>query len=594
MIRTHYCGEPDIALLDKEVTLTGWVDSRRDHGGLIFIDLRDRTGKVQVVVDPKAAPEAHKLSQDIRSEFVLKVKGNVRRRPEGTINKNIKTGEIEVSTTELTVLNPSKALPFQIDDTNVAEEVRLKYRYLDIRRPKMLSNIINRHKVTFISRDYLDKLGFLEIETPLLIKSTPEGARDFLVPSRLSAGEFYALPQSPQMLKQIMMVSGIDKYFQIAKCFRDEDLRADRQPEFTQIDIEMSYITEEDIYVLVEGMLKRVFKETLGLDIPAPFPKMTYDEAMDKYGSDKPDLRYGLELVNVTELMKQTPFKVFLDAIAKGGIIKGLKAEGCAKFSRMEMDTLTEFVKQFGAKGLAWFKVTAGGIESPIAKFFEKPVQDELVKRFGAKDGDLIMLIADKPFTTNQCLDFLRRHMAEKLGLIDPNKFVFTWIVDFPLFMWNEEEKRFEPAHHPFTAPKTDDLSAFDRDLGAIKARAYDIVLNGVELGGGSIRIHNREMQAKVFKTIGISDEQANSRFGFLLEAFEYGAPPHGGVALGLDRMLMLMFKESSIRDVIVFPKTQKGQCLLTNAPSDVDEKQLRELHIKVNIIKKEEVAKSL
>ena len=396
------------------------------------------------------------------------------------------------------------------------------------------------------------------------------------------------------MLKQIMMVSGIDKYFQIAKCFRDEDLRADRQPEFTQIDIEMSYITEEDIYVLVEGMLKRVFKETLGLDIPAPFPKMTYDEAMDKYGSDKPDLRYGLELVNVTELMKQTPFKVFLDAIAKGGIIKGLKAEGCAKFSRMEMDTLTEFVKQFGAKGLAWFKVTAGGIESPIAKFFEKPVQDELVKRFGAKDGDLIMLIADKPFTTNQCLDFLRRHMAEKLGLIDPNKFVFTWIVDFPLFMWNEEEKRFEPAHHPFTAPKTDDLSAFDRDLGAIKARAYDIVLNGVELGGGSIRIHNREMQAKVFKTIGISDEQANSRFGFLLEAFEYGAPPHGGVALGLDRMLMLMFKESSIRDVIVFPKTQKGQCLLTNAPSDVDEKQLRELHIKVNIIKKEEVAKSL
>ena len=396
------------------------------------------------------------------------------------------------------------------------------------------------------------------------------------------------------MLKQIMMVSGIDKYFQIAKCFRDEDLRADRQPEFTQIDIEMSYITEEDIYVLVEGMLKRVFKETLGLDIPAPFPKMTYDEAMDKYGSDKPDLRYGLELVNVTELMKQTPFKVFLDAIAKGGIIKGLKAEGCAKFSRMEMDTLTEFVKQFGAKGLAWFKVTAGGIESPIAKFFEKPVQDELVKRFGAKDGDLIMLIADKPFTTNQCLDFLRRHMAEKLGLIDPNKFVFTWIVDFPLFMWNEEEKRFEPAHHPFTAPKTDDLSAFDRDLGAIKARAYDIVLNGVELGGGSIRIHNREIQAKVFKTIGISDEQANSRFGFLLEAFEYGAPPHGGVALGLDRMLMLMFKESSIRDVIVFPKTQKGQCLLTNAPSDVDEKQLRELHIKVNIIKKEEVAKSL
>ncbi|MEI7905694.1 MAG: aspartate--tRNA ligase, partial [Candidatus Firestonebacteria bacterium] len=485
MLRTHYCGEPDVKLLDTEIVLCGWVDSRRDHGGLIFIDLRDRTGKVQIVVDPKVSGDAHKLAQNIRSEFVLKIKGKVQRRPAGTVNKNIKTGEIELLTLELTVLNSSKALPFQITDANVAEEIRLKYRYLDLRRPKMLSNIANRHKVTFITRDYLDKNGFLEIETPLLIKSTPEGARDFLVPSRLAPGEFYALPQSPQMLKQIMMVSGIDRYFQIAKCFRDEDLRADRQPEFTQIDIEMSYITEEDIYTLVEGMLKQVFKETLGLEIISPFPKMTYDEAMEKYGSDKPDLRYGLELVNVTELFKQTQFKVFLDAIAKGGIIKGLKAEGCAKFSRMDMDTLTEFVKQFGAKGLAWFKVTAGGIESPIAKFFEKPVQDELVKRFGAKDGDLIMLIADKPFTTNQCLDFLRRHMAEKLGLIDPDKFVFTWIVDFPLFMWNEEEKRFEPAHHPFTAPKTDDISAFDRDLGAIKARAYDIVLNGMEIGGG-------------------------------------------------------------------------------------------------------------
>ena len=589
MIRTHYCGEPDVNLLDQEITLCGWVDSRRDHGGLIFIDLRDRTGKVQVVVDPQSNPEAHKIAQGVRSEFVLKVKGKVRRRPEGTINKNIKTGEIEALTTELVVLNPSKALPFQLDDTNVAEEIRLKYRYLDMRRPKMLSNIVNRHKVTFISRDYLDKQGFLEIETPLLIKSTPEGARDFLVPSRLSPGEFYALPQSPQMLKQIMMVSGIDRYFQIAKCFRDEDLRADRQPEFTQIDIEMSYLTEEDIYVLVEGMLKRVFKETLGLDIVTPFAKMSYDEAMDKYGSDKPDLRYGLPLVNVTELMKQTNFKVFLDAIGKGGIIKGLKAEGCAKFSRMEMDSLTEFVKQFGAKGLAWLKVTAAGVESPIAKFFEKTVLDELVKRFGANDGDLIMLIADKPFTTNQCLDFLRRHMAEKLNLVDPNKFVFTWIVDFPLFMWNEEEKRFEPAHHPFTAPLTEDISAFDRDLGAIKARAYDIVLNGCEIGGGSIRIHNREMQAKVFKTIGISDEQASERFGFLLEAFEFGTPPHGGIALGLDRMLMLMLKEQSIRDVIVFPKTQKGQCLLTDAPSTVDEKQLRELHIKTNIIVKEE-----
>ncbi|OGF47846.1 MAG: aspartate--tRNA ligase [Candidatus Firestonebacteria bacterium RIFOXYA2_FULL_40_8] len=454
----------------------------------------------------------------------------------------------------------------------------------------MFNNFQLRHKVTFLVREYLDKQGFLDVETPILLKSTPEGARDYLVPSRVNPGEFYALPQSPQMLKQTLMISGFDKYFQIAKCFRDEDLRADRQPEFTQIDIEMSFIEEEDIMSLTEGMISYVFKNALNMDLKTPFRRLTYDEAMGTYGTDKPDLRFDLPLVDITGIAKNAEYKIFASVAAAGGVIKGLNAKKCGSFSRMEIDKLIEFVKTFGAKGMSWFKVENGKMESNLTKFFSEQILSEMKSAFKAEDGDLILVIADKPSVANQALDFLRRHLGEKLNLIDKDAYCLEWITDFPLFGWNEEEKRFDPLHHPFTSPKAEDLKYFGTEPGRMKARAYDLVLNGLELGGGSIRIHTRDVQEKMFKAIGITDEQAKERFGFLLEAFEFGAPPHGGIAFGLDRIMMLLLKESSIRDVIVFPKTQKAQCLLSGAPSKVEEKQLKELHIKtIEILKKEE-----
>ena len=593
MLRSNYCGEVNTAQLGKEVNLFGWVNTWRDHGGVIFIDLRDRTGVVQLVFNPEINKELHKIAGTARDEYVLNVKGIVEHRPEGTVNKNLSSGEIEIKVNEVKILNASKALPFQIrDDINVAEEVRLQYRYLDLRRPKMFKNFHLRHKVTFLVRDYLDKQGFLDVETPILLKSTPEGARDYLVPSRVNPGEFYALPQSPQMLKQTLMISGFDKYFQIAKCFRDEDLRADRQPEFTQIDIEMSYIEEEDIMTLTEGMISYVFKNALGMDIKPPFKRLTYDEAMGNYGTDKPDLRFDLRLVDITSIAKNAEYKIFASIAAAGGIIKGLNAKKCGSFSRMEIDKLIEFVKTFGAKGMSWFKVENGKMESNLTKFFSEQILADMKAVLKAEDGDLILIIADKPAVANQALDFLRRHLGEKLNLIDKDAYSFEWITDFPLFGWNEEEKRFDPLHHPFTSPKAEDLKYFDTEPGKMKARAYDLVLNGLELGGGSIRIHTRAIQEKMFKAIGITDEQAKERFGFLLEAFEFGTPPHGGIAFGLDRIMMLLLKESSIRDVIVFPKTQKAQCLLSGAPSRVEDKQLRELHIKIAELPKKEEKK--
>lgn len=591
MLRSNYCGEVNLKHLGKEVNLSGWVNTWRDHGGVIFIDLRDRTGVVQLVFNPTLNKEVHAVAQGVRDEFVLNVKGIVENRPDGTVNKNLATGEIEIKVTSITILNPSKALPFQIrDDINVAEEVRLQYRYLDLRRPKMFRNFNMRHKVSFLVRDFLDKQGFLEVETPILFKTTPEGARDYLVPSRVNPGEFYALPQSPQMLKQTLMISGFDKYFQIAKCFRDEDLRADRQPEFTQIDIEMSYITEEDIINLTEGLVSYVFKNALGLDVGAPFTRLTFDQAMDNYGTDKPDLRFGLELVNITEIVKNTEYKIFTSVAAAGGIIKGLNAKKCGTFSRMEIDNLIEFVKTIGAKGMSWFKMENGKLESNLSKFFSEEIKTNMIKAFKAEEGDLILIIADKPAGANQALDHLRRHLGEKLKLIDKDKFVFEWVLEFPLFGWNEEEKRFDAMHHPFTSAKPEDVQYFGKDPGRMKARAYDLVLNGTELGGGSIRIHTREVQEMMFKAIGITDEQAKERFGFLMDAFEFGTPPHGGIAFGLDRLLMLMLKEISLRDVIAFPKTQKAQCPLSGAPSPAEDKQLRDLHIKVvEAAKKEE-----
>ncbi|MFH1825180.1 MAG: aspartate--tRNA ligase [Candidatus Firestonebacteria bacterium] len=585
MMRTHYCAEPNLEFLDKEVVLCGWVNSRRDHGSLIFIDLRDRTGVIQIVVNPEISEASHKIAQDIKDEYVLLVKGKVSKRPSGTENENLKTGDIEIIITEIEILNSSKVLPFQIkDDIDVAEEIRFKYRYLDLRRPKIFNIFSMRNKISFLIREFFDKHGFLEVETPLLIKSTPEGARDYLVPSRINIGEFYALPQSPQMLKQVLMVSGFDRYFQLAKCFRDEDLRAERQPEFTQIDIEMSFIDETDILKLIEEMIVHVFKISLNIDIKIPFPKITYNEAMLTYGSDKPDLRYKMELVDITEKVSTTEYKIFANVIKNGGVIRGLNVKNCSNFSRQEIDELINFVKNFGAKGITWFKVVSDELESPVAKFFDNEDLKNIKDAFSAVNDDLILIIGDSLQIVTQSLDFLRRHLANKLNLIPKDTFVFEWLIDFPLFKWNEEEKRFEPEHHPFTSPKFTDIEYLDKDLSKVKARAYDLVLNGVEIGGGSIRIHKRDIQEKIFKAIGISKDEAKEKFGFLLEAFEYGTPPHGGIALGLDRLIKLMLNEDSIRDVIIFPKTQKAQCLLTSAPSKVDEKQLRELHLKVNL----------
>lgn len=577
--RTHMCGEVSSEDVGKEIVVMGWVQRRRELGKLIFVDLRDRTGLLQIVFKSELDSELHSKALQIRNEYVIAVRGTLEVRED--INPNMKTGQWEVIARELRILSKADTPPIHIEeDADVSEATRLKYRFLDLRRPNMQRNLMLRHKVTKIARDYFDEKGFIEIETPVLIKSTPEGARDYLVPSRVFPGRFFALPQSPQLFKQILMVSGFDRYFQIAKCFRDEDLRADRQPEFTQIDLEMSFIDAPDIMTICEGFLKRVFGEALGVEVKTPFPRMTYAEAMERFGSDKPDTRFGFELVDVTEIVKNSGFKVFTGAIENGGSVRAVNAKGCAKFSRKEIDALGEVTKTYGAKGMAWIAVEDGNLRSSFTKFLTEDEIKRLLEKVQAEPGDLICFVADSNNVVFEALGHLRIEIARKLNLIDENKTNFLWVTEFPLLEYDEEEKRWVAKHHPFTSPMDEDIPLLDTAPEKVRAKAYDIVLNGIELGGGSIRIHDQDLQKKIFKLIGLSDQEAQDRFGFLLEAFRYGTPPHGGLAFGLDRMVMLMAKCDSIRDVIAFPKVQNSSCLMTGAPDFVDEKQLKELHI--------------
>ncbi|NUK30814.1 aspartate--tRNA ligase [Parageobacillus sp. VR-IP] len=588
--RTYYCGEITEKAIGEKVVLKGWVQKRRDLGGLIFIDLRDRTGIVQVVFSPEVSQEALHVAEKVRNEYVLSVEGTVVAREEGTINPNLPTGKIEVQAEQIIIINEAKTPPFIISDqTDVAEEVRLKYRYLDLRRPVMFRTLQLRHRVTKAVRDFLDGEGFLEVETPMLTKSTPEGARDYLVPSRVHPGEFYALPQSPQIFKQLLMVAGFERYYQIARCFRDEDLRADRQPEFTQIDIETSFMSQEEIMDLTERMMAHVVKVTKGIDVSLPFPRMSYDEAMSRYGSDKPDTRFGLELVDVSEIVKNSSFKVFAGAVANGGQVKAINVKGAAdRYSRKDIDALAEFVARYGAKGLAWLKVEADGLKGPVAKFFTEEEQAGLVQTLEAEEGDLLLFVADKKAVVADALGALRLKLGKDLNLIDDTKLHFLWITDWPLLEYDEEEGRYYAAHHPFTMPVREDLPALETNPEKVRAQAYDLVLNGYELGGGSMRIFERDVQEKMFRALGFTEEEARAQFGFLLEAFEYGTPPHGGIALGLDRLVMLLAGRSNLRDTIAFPKTASASCLLTEAPSPVSKQQLEELHLAVQWKKEE------
>jgi len=581
--RTHYCGDLRSSHAESEVILMGWVHRRRDHGGVIFIDLRDREGIAQIVFNPEINPEIHTEAHRIRSEYVLAVKGKVRIRPEDMTNPSMKTGEIEVMVDELEILNESKTPPFILEDNaDISENIRLKYRYLDLRRHQIQQNLIFRSKVARESRNYLQKEGFIEIETPFLTKSTPEGARDYLVPSRVNPGTFFALPQSPQLFKQLLMVSGFDKYYQIVKCFRDEDLRADRQPEFTQIDMEMSFISEDDIINVNEGLMAHIFKECLNKELHVPFPRITYKEAIERYGKDNPDTRFTLELRDLTDILKDSGFGVFSEVAGSGGIIKAIKVEDGKRLSRKDLDELVNYVSDFGAKGLAWARIKEEDWTSPIFKFLKPQEVAAVNKKMEAKTGDLILFVADSPSVVHNALGNLRIHIAGKLGLVDPEVFSFTWITKFPMFEYSDKEKRFMSTHHPFTSPMEEDISLLETDPGKVRARAYDLVLNGSEIGGGSIRIHKRDVQTMIFKALGLTDEEARAKFGFLLDALEYGTPPHGGIAFGLDRIIMIMTGAESIRDTMAFPKTQKATCLLTDAPSRVGIEQLMELSLKI------------
>ncbi|MFJ8067904.1 aspartate--tRNA ligase [Peribacillus sp. NPDC096447] len=586
--RTYFNGEVTEAAIGEKVTLKGWVQKRRDLGGVIFIDLRDRSGVVQVVFNPDISADALATAEKIRNEYVLDIQGTVIKRDEANFNPNVTTGTVEVQAENVTILNEAKTPPFIIDErTDVSEDIRLKYRYLDLRRPAMFETLKMRNQTTKAIRDYLDGEGFLDIETPILTKSTPEGARDYLVPSRVHEGEFYALPQSPQIFKQLLMVSGFERYYQIARCFRDEDLRADRQPEFTQIDIETSFMSQEDIIKTAENMMAKVMKDVKGLDVTLPFPRMTYNEAMSRYGSDKPDTRFGMELKDVSEIVKDSDFKVFTGAVASGGQVKAIVVkDGNADYSRKDIDGLAEFAAIYGAKGLAWLKVEEDGVKGPIAKFFAED-QEQLVSALEAEVGDLILFVADKKGIVADALGALRIKLGKERGLIDQSKFNFLWVTDWPLFEYDEEEGRYYAAHHPFTMPFREDMDKLESDPASVRAQAYDLVLNGYELGGGSLRIFERDVQEKMFKVLGFSEEEANAQFGFLMDAFEYGTPPHGGIALGLDRMVMLLAGRTNLRDTIAFPKTASASDLLVDAPSTVSDKQLAELNLRLAALKK-------
>jgi len=586
MKRTHTCSQLRDSDIDQEVVLMGWVQHRRDHGGVIFVDLRDKEGITQIVFNPVISESVHEKAQEIRNEYVLGIRGKVSARPGDMRNTNMETGAIEILVEQLKIFSRAKTPAFQIDErVDASEIIRLQYRYLDLRRPQLKSNILNRHKATMAIRDYLDNNGFIDIETPFLTKSTPEGARDYLVPSRVNQGEFYALPQSPQLFKQLLMIAGFDRYYQIVRCFRDEDLRADRQPEFTQIDMELSFVNEQEIMEIAEGLIRNIFKQVLNKELAPTFPQLSYDEAIDRFGLDRPDLRFGLELCDVSDIVKDAGFKVFANVVQKGGLVKAINAKGCATFSRKQIDELTEFVAVYKAKGLAWIKIKEDKWQSPIAKFFTDDEKQALAQRLDLEPGDIVFFVADQPKITNEALGQLRNELGRRLDLTSDDIFEFTWVTQFPLFDYDETEKRYQSLHHPFTAPLESDIDKLETAPLEIKSRAYDLVLNGIEIGGGSIRIHDTDLQKKVLGCLGIDEKEAKEKFGFLLEALASGAPPHGGIAFGLDRLMMILCREDSIRSVIAFPKTQKATCLLTEAPSKAAPAQLQELAIKVSRI---------